>query len=162
MADSHAAGGDVISSRRLAEPAVPLGRSPRAHGGRSRTRRTTASRGGFAGEIADYYASFCRGFGSAALRSLWIRLKARPDELVVDLGCGTGQLAVPLGSRSGCGEATGCVSRDELAAGLGCRRPGLAGLLGQSAVDLSSAGGRTVRRVAAQTCRTGRPEPTRK
>jgi SAM-dependent methyltransferase len=50
----------------------------------------------FAGDVADYYASFRRGFGDAVLTLLVDRLRLGPDSLVVDLGCGTGQLAIPL------------------------------------------------------------------
>lgn len=53
----------------------------------------------FSGEVADYYASFRRGFAPAALDFVVARLGVEPDDLVVDLGCGTGQLALPLSSR---------------------------------------------------------------
>jgi SAM-dependent methyltransferase len=53
----------------------------------------------FSGDIADHYASFRRGFALSALDLVVARLGVGPDDLVVDLGCGTGQLALPLSSR---------------------------------------------------------------
>ncbi|OLT14507.1 hypothetical protein BJF78_18770 [Pseudonocardia sp. CNS-139] len=106
----------------------------------------------FAGEIADHYARYRRGFGPAALAFVRERLRAGPDALVVDLGCGTGQLAVPLSAHvrhvlgvdpepdmlrhayaaAGRAGATGATS---WMLGSDADVPGLAGLLGRSAVQ---------------------------
>jgi ubiquinone/menaquinone biosynthesis C-methylase UbiE len=53
----------------------------------------------FSGDIADYYATHRRGFAPRALEFVVARLGVGPADLVVDLGCGTGQLALPLSSR---------------------------------------------------------------
>lgn len=53
----------------------------------------------FSGDVADYYARFRRGFAGPALDFVAARLGAGRDDLVVDLGCGTGQLALPLSLR---------------------------------------------------------------
>lgn len=53
----------------------------------------------FSGDVADYYVDFRRGFADPALSFVADRLAVGPEDLVVDLGCGTGQLALPLASR---------------------------------------------------------------
>jgi SAM-dependent methyltransferase len=53
----------------------------------------------FAGDAADHYARFRRGYSGAALEFVLDRLGVGSDDLVVDLGCGTGQLALPLAVR---------------------------------------------------------------
>ncbi|MGY0065337.1 methyltransferase domain-containing protein [Streptomyces sp. QTS137] len=54
---------------------------------------------GFSGGVADYYPKFRRGCPPQALDALQAAFPLTTDDLVLDLGCGTGQLAVPLASR---------------------------------------------------------------
>jgi SAM-dependent methyltransferase len=54
----------------------------------------------FSGEIADYYATYRRGYPTAALDFVVDSLGVGADDLVVDLGCGSGQLAIPLATRA--------------------------------------------------------------
>ena len=53
----------------------------------------------FAGDIAGYYANFRRGYPPAALDFVVDALGVGADDLIVDLGCGSGQLTIPLASR---------------------------------------------------------------
>ncbi|TXS74326.1 class I SAM-dependent methyltransferase [Streptomyces sp. me109] len=54
---------------------------------------------GFGGEVAEYYAKFRRGYPSELFDALQAAFALTTDDAVLDLGCGTGQLAVPLASR---------------------------------------------------------------
>ena len=54
---------------------------------------------GFSGDVAEYYAKFRRGYPPQALDALQDAFALTADDVVLDLGCGTGQLAVPLASR---------------------------------------------------------------
>jgi SAM-dependent methyltransferase len=54
---------------------------------------------GFTGDVAEYYAKFRRGYPPRALDTLQDVFNLGADDTVLDLGCGTGQLAVPLASR---------------------------------------------------------------
>lgn len=51
---------------------------------------------GFSGEVADYYAKFRPGYPPPVIDTLVQRLGLTSEHRVLDLGCGTGQLAVPL------------------------------------------------------------------
>ncbi|WP_312859201.1 class I SAM-dependent methyltransferase [Pseudonocardia xinjiangensis] len=53
----------------------------------------------FAGEVADYYSRFRRGYPPPVTDFLVCELGVGAEDVVVDLGCGTGQLAIPLASR---------------------------------------------------------------
>lgn len=53
----------------------------------------------FSGDVADYYTHYRRGFDPPALAFVTDLLDVDPGGLVVDLGCGTGQLAIPLSTR---------------------------------------------------------------
>lgn len=54
---------------------------------------------GFSGDVADYYARYRRGYPAQALDAIQGVFGLTQDDAVLDLGCGTGQLAVPLASR---------------------------------------------------------------
>jgi SAM-dependent methyltransferase len=54
----------------------------------------------FAGPIAEYYAEFRRGYPSAVIEGLVTVLDLDQRSRVLDLGCGTGQLAIPLAERT--------------------------------------------------------------
>ncbi|MEU9117815.1 methyltransferase domain-containing protein [Streptomyces sp. NPDC048483] len=56
---------------------------------------------GFSGDVAEYYAKFRRGYPPQALDALQTAFALTTDDIVLDLGCGTGQLTVPLASRVG-------------------------------------------------------------
>ncbi|HEY3608896.1 MAG TPA: class I SAM-dependent methyltransferase, partial [Pseudonocardiaceae bacterium] len=54
---------------------------------------------GFRGEVADFYHRYRRGYPQAVIDSLVAAFGLGADDVVVDLGCGTGQLTVPLAAR---------------------------------------------------------------
>jgi SAM-dependent methyltransferase len=56
---------------------------------------------GFGGEVADYYARYRRGYPPTAVDVITQAFGLGPGDLVVDLGCGTGQLSRPLANRVG-------------------------------------------------------------
>lgn len=53
----------------------------------------------FSGDVADLYAQFRRGFPDHVVDKLAADLQLTEDHRVLDLGCGTGQLAAPLAHR---------------------------------------------------------------
>jgi SAM-dependent methyltransferase len=53
----------------------------------------------FAGEVARYYARFWRGYPVATVDAVVAAFGLGPADLVLDLGCGTGQLTLPLAGR---------------------------------------------------------------
>ncbi|HEX6682183.1 MAG TPA: class I SAM-dependent methyltransferase [Candidatus Limnocylindrales bacterium] len=53
----------------------------------------------FSGETATYYARYRRGYPPAAIDAIAEAFGLGVDDLVVDLGCGTGQLSLPLAAR---------------------------------------------------------------
>ncbi|HBW21513.1 MAG: class I SAM-dependent methyltransferase [Streptosporangiaceae bacterium] len=54
---------------------------------------------GFRGEVADLYHRYRHGYPAAVLDAITGAFGLGPGDIVVDLGCGTGQLAVPMASR---------------------------------------------------------------
>ncbi|WP_174534187.1 class I SAM-dependent methyltransferase [Micromonospora chalcea] len=56
---------------------------------------------GFGGEVATYYARHRRGYPPDVVDALAAVFGLRADDTVVDLGCGTGQLSLPLADRVG-------------------------------------------------------------
>jgi SAM-dependent methyltransferase len=54
---------------------------------------------GFGGEAAEFYGSYRHGYPAAAIDVLADAFKLTARDLVVDLGCGTGQLTVPIARR---------------------------------------------------------------
>ncbi|MER5222405.1 class I SAM-dependent methyltransferase [Streptomyces flaveus] len=56
---------------------------------------------GFSGDVAEYYAKFRRGYPPQVLDALQDAFGLGGGDTVLDLGCGTGQLALPLASRVG-------------------------------------------------------------
>jgi len=54
---------------------------------------------GFSGEVAEYYAKFRRSYPQQVLDFLQEYFALTQDDSVLDLGCGTGQLALPLAPR---------------------------------------------------------------
>ncbi|WP_435152999.1 class I SAM-dependent methyltransferase [Micromonospora aurantiaca (nom. illeg.)] len=56
---------------------------------------------GFGGEVATYYARHRRGYPPQVLDALAAAFRLGADDTVVDLGCGTGQLSIPLADRVG-------------------------------------------------------------
>jgi SAM-dependent methyltransferase len=54
---------------------------------------------GFSGEVAEYYAKYRRGYPPPVIEALRAAFALEADDVVLDLGCGTGQLALPLASR---------------------------------------------------------------
>jgi SAM-dependent methyltransferase len=54
---------------------------------------------GFHGEMVDFYHRYRRGYPPAAIDALMRAFELTEDDIVVDLGCGTGQLTLPVAGR---------------------------------------------------------------
>lgn len=52
---------------------------------------------GFRGDVVDFYHKYRRGYPPAVIDALVDAFTLTSDDIVVDLGCGTGQLTLPLG-----------------------------------------------------------------
>lgn len=54
---------------------------------------------GFAGEVADFYHRYRRGYPPAVIDAVVAAFGLTADDVAVDLGCGTGQVTLPLAAR---------------------------------------------------------------
>lgn len=54
---------------------------------------------GFGGEVAGFYHQYRRGYPLAVIDTLTAAFAVTGDDIVIDLGCGTGQLTVPIAGR---------------------------------------------------------------
>ncbi|MGW4489055.1 class I SAM-dependent methyltransferase [Amycolatopsis sp. NPDC004368] len=54
---------------------------------------------GFSGEVTEFYHRYRRGYPGAAFDAIAAEFALGEDDVVLDLGCGTGQLAVPMAAR---------------------------------------------------------------
>jgi len=54
---------------------------------------------GFSGEVTDFYHKYRRGYPAAAIDAVARTLHLTEDDIAIDLGCGTGQVTVPLAAR---------------------------------------------------------------
>src|SRR5262245_53609644 len=54
---------------------------------------------GFGGEVAGYYARYRRGYPATVIDALVSAAGLGSQDVVLDLGCGTGQLSLPLAER---------------------------------------------------------------
>ena len=75
----------------------------------------------FGGTTAQLYAQYRRDLPALQAAALAGQIGLRPNDVVVDLGCGTGQLAVPL--QLHCGAVIGIDPEPAMLAGLRARRP---------------------------------------
>jgi len=64
--------------------------SPAVHAG------TVGEDLGFGGEVAGFYHEYRRGYPSAVIGTLIGAFSLTSDDVVIDLGCGTGQLTLPI------------------------------------------------------------------
>ncbi|HLH47683.1 MAG TPA: methyltransferase domain-containing protein [Acidimicrobiales bacterium] len=55
--------------------------------------------GTFAGETAEYYVKYRRGYTETTVAAVVNQLHLGPDDAVIDLGCGTGLFTLPLARR---------------------------------------------------------------
>lgn len=51
---------------------------------------------GLSGEVVDFYHKYRRGYPAGVFDVLARTLNPTEDDIAVDLGCGTGQISVPL------------------------------------------------------------------
>ena len=56
---------------------------------------------GFSGQVAEYYARFRRGYPPEVVDALVDAFSLDHTDVAIDLGCGTGQLTLPLAQRVG-------------------------------------------------------------
>jgi SAM-dependent methyltransferase len=105
----------------------------------------------FAGDVADNYAKYRRGYRPDLIGHLSASFALGPRSRVLDLGCGTGQLAVPLAAEAGAvigmDPSADMLTLASRAAAivtwvLGCDEqvPGLESLLGKESLDLVTIG----------------------
>lgn len=56
---------------------------------------------GFSGEVADFYAKYRRGYDPVVIDWLADTFGLDSQAVVLDMGCGTGQLTIPVAARAG-------------------------------------------------------------
>jgi len=56
---------------------------------------------GFSGEVADFYQRYRRGYPAEVFDAVVAAFDLTGDDVVLDLGCGTGQLTLPMAERVG-------------------------------------------------------------
>jgi len=54
---------------------------------------------GFGGEVAGFYHQYRRGYPAAVIDTITSAFRLTKEDIAIDLGCGTGQLAVPIAAR---------------------------------------------------------------
>jgi ubiquinone/menaquinone biosynthesis C-methylase UbiE len=54
----------------------------------------------FSGEVAELYDRYRHGYSVETLELIVTRLGVQQQDVAIDLGCGTGQLTVPLATRT--------------------------------------------------------------
>ncbi|MEW2501317.1 class I SAM-dependent methyltransferase [Amycolatopsis sp. NPDC047767] len=54
---------------------------------------------GFSGEVTEFYHRYRRGYPTAVFDAIAAEFALAGDDVVLDLGCGTGQLALPMAAR---------------------------------------------------------------
>jgi trans-aconitate methyltransferase len=54
---------------------------------------------GFSGDVVDFYQRYRRGYPAETIASIVETLRLTQDDVVVDLGCGTGMLTTPFAGR---------------------------------------------------------------
>ena len=54
---------------------------------------------GFSGDVVEFYQRYRHGYPAAAIDVLTDAFQLSPEDLVVDLGCGTGQLTLPIAAK---------------------------------------------------------------
>ena len=105
----------------------------------------------FAGDVADNYAKYRRGYRPDLIGHLSTSFALGPRSRVLDLGCGTGQLAVPLAAEAGAvigmdpsadmlALAGGAAANVTWVLGSDEQVPGLESLLGKESLDLVTIG----------------------
>jgi trans-aconitate methyltransferase len=76
-----------------------IGRPSQIAGRRAQVRQSGEVSGPFSGTTAAYYARYRRGYPEEIVSEVVDRLHLGPDDTVIDLGCGTGLLTVPVAQR---------------------------------------------------------------
>lgn len=109
----------------------------------------------FRGEVAEFYARFRRGYPAATIDAVVAAFGLDRSDLVLDLGCGTGQLTLPLAGRVGA--VIGMDPEPDmltLARAAGARLPNLTWVLGADTDVPALAGLLGPRRLGAVTIGT--------
>ena len=94
--------------------------------------RPSPEKGGYFHGKAGYYARYRRGYPSAVFDTIVSRFSLTPASGILDLGCGTGNVAIPLAERDFCVYA---VDPDPEMRAEGCRRAEAEHITGISWLD---------------------------
>lgn len=80
---------------------IPLATNGRLVGlsGTGRPFREVCVELGFSGEVVEFYHRYRHGYPGTVIDVLVDAFDLNPEDLVVDLGCGTGQLTLPIASK---------------------------------------------------------------